>query len=98
MAQNANNVYAAEPLASGALYVAKLGTPGPTSATDTLNPAYVSLGHVGEDGFTETTDRSVEKTVWSAGVCRPRLPPSTATPPSVVRTKPARSEAVRSAP
>lgn len=61
MAQNASNIYAAEPLAAGALYVAVLGTPGPTSATTILNPAFVSLGHVGEDGFKETTDRSIDK-------------------------------------
>jgi hypothetical protein len=60
MANNAN-VYAAEPLATGSALVAPLGTPGPTSASSALNVAFVDLGHVGEDGFTETTDRSVDK-------------------------------------
>lgn len=60
MADN-KNVYAAEPLATGSLRVAPLGTAGPTSAKSVLSSAWVDLGHVGEDGFTETTDRSVEK-------------------------------------
>lgn len=60
MADN-KNVYAAEPLATGTLFVAPLGTPGPTSAVSVLNPAYVDLGHVGEDGYTETRDVSTEK-------------------------------------
>lgn len=58
MASNAKNVYAAEPLATGSCLVAPLGTPGPTSATSALNPAFVDLGHIGEDGFTETIERS----------------------------------------
>lgn len=61
MASDAKNVYAAEPLATGSCLVAPLGTPGPTSASSALNVAFVDLGHVGEDGFTETTDRSVDK-------------------------------------
>lgn len=60
MAEN-KHVYAAEPLATGSCLVAPLGTPLPTSATEELNEAFVDLGHVGEDGFTETTERSVEK-------------------------------------
>ena len=61
MSSDNKNVYAAEPLATGSLRVAPLGTVGPTSATSALNVAFVDLGHFGEDGFTETTDRSVEK-------------------------------------
>lgn len=61
MAADAKNVYAAEPLATGSCLVAPLGTAGPTSATSALNVAFVDLGHIGEDGFTETTDRSVDK-------------------------------------
>lgn len=61
MASSNKNVYAAEPLATGSCLVAPLGTTGPTSAVDALNVAFVDLGHIGEDGFTETTDRSIEK-------------------------------------
>lgn len=61
MAADAKNVYAAEPLATGSCLVAPLGTTGPASATDALNVAFIDLGHIGEDGFTETTDRSVDK-------------------------------------
>ncbi|CKH13872.1 hypothetical protein PXH78_26960 [Mycolicibacterium smegmatis] len=61
MASDNKNVYAAEPLATGSCLVAPLGTEGPTSATEELDPAFVDLGHVGEDGFTETAERSVDK-------------------------------------
>jgi hypothetical protein len=61
MASDVKNVYAAEPLATGSCLVAPLGTPGPTSATDPLDAAFVDLGHIGEDGFTETQERSVDK-------------------------------------
>ena len=58
---NVNNVYAAEPSATGAAFVAPLGTPLPTSLDDALDSAFVSLGYVGEDGITETTDRSTDE-------------------------------------
>ena len=58
---DAKNVFAAEPLATGSCLVAPLGTTGPTSATSVLDEAFIDLGHIGEDGFTETTDRSVDK-------------------------------------
>jgi len=61
MAADDKNIYAAEPLATGSCLVAPLGTPGPTSATSALNVAFIDLGNIGEDGFTETTDRSVDK-------------------------------------
>jgi hypothetical protein len=62
MASDTKNVYAAEPLATGSCLVADLGTAGPTDATTALDPAdWTDLGHLGEDGITETTDRSIEK-------------------------------------
>lgn len=61
MTSDNKNVYTGEPLATGSLRVAPLGTVGPTSATEELNVAFIDLGHIGEDGFTETTERSVEK-------------------------------------
>lgn len=59
MADN-KNIYAAEPLATGSCFVAPLGTAGPTDATSTLNAAYIDLGNIGEDGFTETAEKSTE--------------------------------------
>lgn len=57
------NVYAAEPTASGCIFAAPLGTPGPAMPNPfaALHPAYVDLGDVGEDGFNEVTDRSIER-------------------------------------
>ena len=67
MASNAKNVYAAEPLATGGLIVFPLGTPPPAEpddpdgATAELPEGGIDLGHIGEDGFTETTDRTTDK-------------------------------------
>ena len=61
MAEEVGNVYAAEPSASGAAFVAPLGTPIPTSVDGVLDSAFVSLGYVGEDGITETSERSTDE-------------------------------------
>jgi hypothetical protein len=61
MASNNLNVYAGEPLATGTCLVAPLDTDGPTDAVEALDAAFLDLGHIGEDGFTETVDRSIEK-------------------------------------
>jgi len=61
MASDVSNVYAAEPLATGSALVAPLGTTLPTSATDALDEDFVDLGYVGEDGFTETMERTTEE-------------------------------------
>lgn len=55
------NVYAAEPMVTGGLYVAPLGTPKPTTVLTSLASPWIGLGHVGEDGVTETQDRSIDK-------------------------------------
>jgi len=60
MPSNVQNIYAGQPLATGVIFVAPLGTSGPTSATSSLNPAFVDLGYVGADGFTERNERSVD--------------------------------------
>lgn len=54
------NVYAAEPTATGAALVAPQGTPLPTAIDDALNSAFIDLGFVGEDGITETSERSTD--------------------------------------
>jgi hypothetical protein len=61
VASNNSNVYAAEPLVTGSCLVAPLGTVGPTDAKAAPGVAFIDLGHVGEDGFTETMDRTVDK-------------------------------------
>jgi len=61
MASNARNVYAGEPLATGTLVVYPVGTEMPDSATSELPDGGIDLGHIGEDGFTETIDRNLEK-------------------------------------
>ena len=53
-------VYSAEPLATGSIRVAPLGTVGPTDAVAVLPGAWVDLGYVGVDGFTEKNDRKTD--------------------------------------
>lgn len=60
MSSDVKQIYAAEPLATGAIRVAPLGTAAPTSATSALNAAFVDLGYVGADGFVEKNDRKTD--------------------------------------
>lgn len=60
-AHNAKNVLALSPKATGGIMTAPLGTKLPTSLSDPLAPAFVSLGYVSEDGVTESIARDVEK-------------------------------------
>lgn len=60
-ATNTANVLALSPKASGGVLAAPLGTTVPTGLTGELDPAFVSLGYVSEDGVTETVSRDVEK-------------------------------------
>lgn len=52
MATNATNVTVGKPKVGGAVHWAPLGTTLPTSATESLNAAFVDLGYVSEDGLT----------------------------------------------
>lgn len=61
MANNVKNVVAGKPLAAGGVWRAPIGTALPTDETTTLNAAFKSAGYIGEDGLTETQDRSTEK-------------------------------------
>ena len=54
------NIFSAEPLATGVVFVAPVGTAGPTSAISALNNAYVDLGYTGTDGFNEKNDRKID--------------------------------------
>lgn len=64
---NVDNVYAAEPTIAGSIFVAARGTPAPAEADDPagataeLDAAFISLGDVGEKGFTEKTDRKIDR-------------------------------------
>lgn len=60
MSSDVKQIYAAEPMATGAIRVAPLGTTGPTSATSALDAAFIDLGYVGVDGFTEKNDRKTD--------------------------------------
>lgn len=62
------NIYAAEPTASGSIFVAPKGSPAPAAADDPAGATAVlddlvwtDLGDVGEDGFTEKTERRIDK-------------------------------------
>lgn len=61
MANTASNVLAGKPLATGGVSIAPLGTALPTDATTALDSAFEGAGYVGEDGLTESTERSTEK-------------------------------------
>jgi hypothetical protein len=61
MSSDVLQVYAAEPMATGAIRVAPLGTTGPTDAVAVLDAAFVDLGYVGADGFTERNDRKTDR-------------------------------------
>ncbi|WP_433661083.1 hypothetical protein ACQPW1_02065 [Nocardia sp. CA-128927] len=61
MASTVANIYAAMPRATGSLLRAPLGTPGPSSATSDLDPAFLDHGYIGEDGYTLAESRDVDK-------------------------------------
>lgn len=59
---DSGNIWAATIPADGAaVFAAPLGTPLPTSATASLNAAFVDLGWVSEDGVTNTITRDVTR-------------------------------------
>ena len=60
---SARNVAVGKPnlAVSGGILVAPTGSTRPVNADDALDSAYVPLGYVGEDGVTETSERSTEE-------------------------------------
>lgn len=61
MASTTANVFAAMPASTGALRYAPLGSTLPETATEALDVAFVDLGYIGEDGFTQAEARDTEK-------------------------------------
>lgn len=70
MAQNTNFVAAASPLSKGGVWVAPLGTTLPTGPDDPLDPAFVGLGYVSEDGVQYSGDAasSDDTLAWGGDV------------------------------
>src|SRR5690606_17766281 len=65
------NVAVGKPLATGGVLIGDLGAEAPEDARTALDSAFVAAGHVGEDGLTETTDRSTEKVkAWGGDIVR----------------------------
>lgn len=65
MAQDSANVRVG---VTGAVYVAPTGTAAPTNEGSSLNAAFADLGYVGEDGVTESRDRTVDTIkAWQNG-------------------------------
>ena len=52
---------------SGYIWVAPLGTPLPTDATSELDPTFVGLGYLSEDGLTEPASLTVGDDIVAAG-------------------------------
>ena len=62
---NSANVNAGKPAATGAIFVAPLGTTLPTDATTAKNGAFVELGYVSEDGVTNSNStNSADIKAW----------------------------------
>jgi hypothetical protein len=61
MANETKNVLAGTPLVSGGILVGPLATAAPTDATTALAVGFKATGYIGEDGLTETVDRSTDK-------------------------------------
>lgn len=57
---DADNVSFGKPKATGAVFVAPVGTALPTDATTALNAAFVGMGYVSEDGLVNSVESDVE--------------------------------------
>jgi len=65
MANNAKQVMAGKPLATGGALVAPLGTALPTDEVTALNVAFLPLGYLGDNGVDLTPNRtSTTKKAW----------------------------------
>lgn len=57
---NASYVSTGKPKITGAIFRAPLGTPLPTGPTDVLDPAFLELGYVSDDGLTNNNSADNE--------------------------------------
>ena len=55
------NVAAGKPMATGGVLVAPIDSTLPTDATTALDAAFKALGYIGEDGLTDSGERSNDK-------------------------------------
>lgn len=60
-APSTQNVISGKAKATGAVFRGPLDVAAPTDATSPLDTKLLCLGYAGEDGLTETTDRSTDK-------------------------------------
>lgn len=71
MANVVGNVLAGKPNVTGGVLIAPTGTALPTTAVAAPNVAFVSAGYIGDDGLSQTIDRSTTKIkAWGGDVVR----------------------------
>lgn len=71
MSNDSGNIIAGKPLATGGVLIGPVGTTAPTDATTALDAAFIATGYIGEDGLTETADRSTDKIkAWGGDVVK----------------------------
>lgn len=71
MANTVANVLAGRPLTTGGVLIAPLATALPVTAVAAPNVGFVAAGYIGEDGVTETADRSTEKVkAWGGDIVK----------------------------
>ena len=61
MPNTVSAVLAGKPLSTGGVLIAPLGTALPTNASTAPAAGFVAAGYIGEDGVTESAERSTEK-------------------------------------
>jgi len=68
---DSNKVLTGKPLATGGVLMAPLGSTAPTDATTALDAAFKGAGYVGEDGLTESAERSTDKVkAWGGDIVK----------------------------
>jgi hypothetical protein len=71
MANVVGNVLAGKPNVTGGVLIAPTGTALPTTAVAAPNVAFVSAGYIGDDGLSQTIDRSTTKIrAWGGDIVR----------------------------
>lgn len=71
MANLVKNVAVGRPLATGGVWSGLLGAVLPTDSSTALDPSFVGVGYISEDGLSKTVDRSTSKIkAWGGDVVR----------------------------